>query len=137
MKNLTIALDDATHRAARIRAAELGTSVSAMVKAYLVQIASDHVPANTVREERAVFELATGAAEKGPDGQPYFVDGRWVWTRNGKPRQPGALKGKLRVADDFDAWPDGFLDAFDGDATAAADTWWVDANKILEQRRFK
>ena len=35
MKNVTIALDDETHRLARVRAAELGTSLSAMVKAYL------------------------------------------------------------------------------------------------------
>ncbi len=35
MKNVTIALDDETHRLARIRAAELGTSLSAMGKAYL------------------------------------------------------------------------------------------------------
>jgi hypothetical protein len=31
MKNVTIALDDETHRLARIRAVELGTSLSAMV----------------------------------------------------------------------------------------------------------
>ena len=46
MKNVTIALDDETHRLARIRAAELGTSLSAMVKAYLQGIAAGNVPAS-------------------------------------------------------------------------------------------
>ena len=27
-------------------------------------------------------------------------------------RRPGSLKGKLRIADDFDALPDGFAEAF-------------------------
>ena len=35
MKNVTITIDDETHRAARIRAAEMGTSLSALVKDYL------------------------------------------------------------------------------------------------------
>ena len=121
MKNLTIALDDETHRAARIRAAELGTSVSAMVKAYLVGITANHAPVTAMREMRAPFEHAP--AVRGPDGQPYFVDGRWVWTRDGKPRQPGALKGKLWVADDFDQTPDWLIDAFEGRGT---DEPWPD-----------
>lgn len=36
MKNITVSLDDATYRRARIVAAERGTSVSALVKQYLV-----------------------------------------------------------------------------------------------------
>lgn len=40
MKNLTIALDDETYRRVRIRAAELDTSVSAMVKEYLTGLTS-------------------------------------------------------------------------------------------------
>ncbi|MBX3561905.1 MAG: hypothetical protein KF780_08840 [Sphingomonas sp.] len=36
MKNVTISLDDETHRRARIRAAELGTSLSALVRELLV-----------------------------------------------------------------------------------------------------
>jgi plasmid stability protein len=38
VKNVTIALDDETHRRARIRAAELGTSLSALVKHYLATL---------------------------------------------------------------------------------------------------
>ena len=29
------------------------------------------------------------------------------------PRQPGALQGKIWMADDFDEWPPGFLDAME------------------------
>lgn len=39
MKNITVSLDDETYRRARIRAAELDTSVSALVKRYLVDLA--------------------------------------------------------------------------------------------------
>lgn len=40
MKNITVSVDDETHRQARIRAAELGTSVSALVRAYLESLCS-------------------------------------------------------------------------------------------------
>ena len=30
------------------------------------------------------------------------------------PRQPGLLKGRIVMADDFDAWPDDVLDALEG-----------------------
>ena len=39
MKNITVSLDDETYRRARIRAAELDTSVSALVRRYLVELA--------------------------------------------------------------------------------------------------
>ena len=39
MKNITVTLDDETYRKARIRAAELDTSVSAIVRQYLTQFA--------------------------------------------------------------------------------------------------
>ena len=39
VKNITVAVDDETYRAARIRAAELGTSVSALVRDYLRTLA--------------------------------------------------------------------------------------------------
>ncbi|MDE2901735.1 MAG: hypothetical protein OXP73_01760 [Chloroflexota bacterium] len=35
MRNITVSVDDATYRRARIRAAELDTSVSALVREYL------------------------------------------------------------------------------------------------------
>jgi plasmid stability protein len=39
MKNITVSVDDDTYRMARIRAAERATSVSALVRSYLLQIA--------------------------------------------------------------------------------------------------
>jgi plasmid stability protein len=39
VKNITVSLDDETYRRARIRAAEMDTSVSALVKRYLVDLA--------------------------------------------------------------------------------------------------
>ncbi len=39
MKNITVSLDDDVYRRARIKAAELDTSVSALVKKYLVELA--------------------------------------------------------------------------------------------------
>ena len=40
MKNITVSVDEQTHRLARIRAAELDTSVSALVRDYLRSLAS-------------------------------------------------------------------------------------------------
>lgn len=40
MKNITVTVDDETYRLARIRAAEQDTSVSAMVKAFLTEVAN-------------------------------------------------------------------------------------------------
>ena len=39
MRNITVSVDDQTHRRARIRAAELDTSVSALVRDYLNRLA--------------------------------------------------------------------------------------------------
>ena len=40
MRNITVSVDDETYKRARVAAAERDTSVSALVKAYLVQLAS-------------------------------------------------------------------------------------------------
>jgi plasmid stability protein len=93
MKNVTIALDDDTHRKARIRAAELGTSLSALVKAYLATLATGDAPvAGGQREVGMEFKHA----EPAKHGPPWFIDGKWVYTPDGKPRQPGALRGKYK-----------------------------------------
>ena len=92
MKNVTIALDDETHRNARIRAAELGTSLSAMVKDYLTTLALGDAPtAGGVREMGMPFKHAAPA-----DQGPWLIDGEWSYTRDGKPRQPGAMRGKFK-----------------------------------------
>ena len=92
MKNVTISLDDETHRNARIRAAELGTSLSALVKAYLSTLTAEDSQPLGVREMPVAFKHA----EPAKDGPPWFVDGKWVYTPDGKPRQPGALRGKFK-----------------------------------------
>ncbi|MEM1132939.1 MAG: hypothetical protein AAGH53_08385 [Pseudomonadota bacterium] len=126
MKNVTIALDDALHRKARVLAAEQGLSLSGLVKLCLEKlITGDEVPdmasQNTVKEQAMSFNHAPTAPAskasptgKGPEGQPYFVDGKWYWTKDGKPRQPGVLKGKVGMTDDFDDTPDWLIDAFYG-----------------------
>jgi plasmid stability protein len=40
MKNVTVSLDDSTYRAARIKAAEAGRSLSALVREFLQQLGS-------------------------------------------------------------------------------------------------
>lgn len=144
MKNVTIALDDEVHRKARIRAAELGTSLSALVKAYLEGLAEPGGPeVSGVRDMHTGFSAEPAAlaphlpGQKGPEGQPYFVDGEWVWTKDGKPRKPGAMRGMGGWSDDFDSWPDGFIDAMYGDDTPASNTWWLSANEVLKKPRPK
>ena len=39
MKNITVSVDEETHRLVHVRAAELGTSVSALVRGYLKTLA--------------------------------------------------------------------------------------------------
>ncbi len=110
MKNVTIALDDDTHRKARIRAAELGTSLSALVKDYLNGLVDgETLPASGVREMQMPFKHA----EPAKDGPPWLVDGKWVYTRDGKPRQPGAWRGKPKLPDTWDEWPPDMLEFFD------------------------
>lgn len=109
MKNVTIALDDETHRKARIRAAELGTSLSALVKQHLRGLA-DGTPPMGVREMPMPYTAPLAEPAAGP---PWLVDGKWVWTKDGKPRQPGAMRGQFKLADDWDEWPEGFLESFE------------------------
>lgn len=55
MKNITVSLDDETYRRARVRAAEFDTSVSALVRQFLIQMASDETETERLkREERAL-----------------------------------------------------------------------------------
>ena len=59
MRNITVSVDEDTHRLARIRAAELDTSVSALVRDYLRRLARrradgpDLPPAESARERRS------------------------------------------------------------------------------------
>ena len=58
MKNIAVSTDEETHRLARIRAAELDTSVSALAKDYLKGLVADR---------------AGGTAANGPGAESDFV----------------------------------------------------------------
>lgn len=51
MKNITLKVDDETYRKARIRAAETGTSVSAMVRDFLCAATGDEASQDTHHQE--------------------------------------------------------------------------------------
>ena len=51
MKNITVSIDERTHRQARVRAAELGTSVSALVRTYLNRLVSEPLEEKVTEEE--------------------------------------------------------------------------------------
>jgi len=55
MKNITVSVDDETYRRARIKAAEQDTTVSALVKRFLAELAAGESDAKRLkREERAL-----------------------------------------------------------------------------------
>jgi hypothetical protein len=58
MKNITVTVDEETYRRARMRAAERDTSVSALVKNFLVELSSEESDARRLeREERELRAL--------------------------------------------------------------------------------
>ena len=60
VKNVTVSLDDDTYRRARIIAAERDTSISALVKEFLVRLGSGESQVERLkREERALRERIT------------------------------------------------------------------------------
>ena len=60
VKNVTVSLDDDTYRRARMIAAERDTSVSALVKEFLVRLGSGESQVERLkREERALRERIT------------------------------------------------------------------------------
>jgi predicted CopG family antitoxin len=57
MKNITVSIDDETYRRARMKAAEQDTSVSALVKRFLAELAAGESDAERLkRDERALRE---------------------------------------------------------------------------------
>ncbi len=60
MKNITVSLDDDTYRRARMVAAQRDTSVSALVRRFLTDLASNESEVERLkREERALRERIT------------------------------------------------------------------------------
>ena len=65
MKNITLKIDEETYRKARVRAAETGTSVSAVVRQYLSRFASgeeDDAQAKRVESLRQLYARADARA---------------------------------------------------------------------------
>ena len=56
MKNITLSVDEETHRLVRIRAAELGTSVSALVRGYLKTLVREQADETEANEQGAETE---------------------------------------------------------------------------------
>jgi hypothetical protein len=74
MKNITVSLDDETYRRARMIAAEGDTSVSALVKRFLVELTSKETEFERLkREEQDLREQITDfwASENLPRGDLY------------------------------------------------------------------
>jgi hypothetical protein len=69
VKNITVSLDDDTYRRARMVAAERDTSISALVKMFLVSLGAGETQMERLkREERALRERITSfrASDKLP-----------------------------------------------------------------------
>ena len=70
----------------------------------------------SIADAKAHFSAIVDAASNGKEfvicraGRPLVVVSRYV--QNAPMRRPGALKGKICIADDFDTLPDGFEEAF-------------------------
>jgi predicted CopG family antitoxin len=57
MKNITVSVDDETYRRARVKAAERDTSVSALVRRFLAELAGSESDVERLkREEREIRE---------------------------------------------------------------------------------
>ena len=60
MKNITVALDDEIYRRARVHAAERDTSVSALVKSFLVGIAGEESETERLKREEIRLRATIG-----------------------------------------------------------------------------
>lgn len=65
MKNITVSVDDATYRKARVLAAQQDTSVSALVRAYLTELAQGESEFDRLAREEAELRARIGAFRGG------------------------------------------------------------------------
>jgi plasmid stability protein len=65
MRNITISLDDEVYRQARIKAAEQDTSVSALVRKYLVSIAGEAPTTRDLKQEQEALLDSIGRRHPG------------------------------------------------------------------------
>ncbi len=74
MKNITVSLDDETYRRARMIAAQRDTSVSAFVKRFLIELASDETEFERLKrleQETRAKITAFSASENVPRDELY------------------------------------------------------------------
>ena len=81
MKNITLKIDDETYRKARIRAANEGTSVSAIVRNYLESLGKQDAEEEKAEQKRvkrlqALYAEADARAKNTPRQEP------WVFKRD-------------------------------------------------------
>jgi hypothetical protein len=60
MKSITVSVDDETYRRARIRAAEQATSVSALVKRFLAEMAAAETDVERLKREERQLRARIG-----------------------------------------------------------------------------
>ena len=60
MKNVTVSVDEETYRCARVRAAERGASVSALVRAFLNGLGGAETEAERLKREEAALRGRIG-----------------------------------------------------------------------------
>jgi hypothetical protein len=65
MKNITVSVDENTYRRARMKAAEQGTSVSALVKRFLIELASGESDGERLKREERELRARIAAFRAG------------------------------------------------------------------------
>jgi plasmid stability protein len=65
MKNITVTVDDETYRLARVRAAERDTSVSAMVREFLQDVANGGSQSERLKREENAIRSSIGSFRAG------------------------------------------------------------------------
>jgi len=70
VKNITLKIDDETYHRARIRAAERGTSVSAMVKGFLERLDEGEVSSAPHDRILSTLEQLYAESDASPSGGP-------------------------------------------------------------------
>lgn len=77
MRNITVAIDEETYRAARVRAAAQGSSISALVKQFLKDLTARDARFETLAQEEVTIRARIedfDAAARLPRGELYRQD---------------------------------------------------------------
>ena len=76
MKNITVSVDDETYRRARVKAAERDTSISALVRRFLGELAAEEGDVERVKREERELRARIGAFTAGDRGSREDAHGR-------------------------------------------------------------